>query len=113
MIVRIPETAGRIRIIARRSPMALETTSCKMTLKEASKLVPIRVLRDAAFGTLGFLINRLPSMLAFAEDARFLVSARENENVAALITTEALASAAAPAVGIAVAECPRRILLDV
>lgn len=92
--------------------MALETTSCRMTLREASELVPIRVLRDAAFGTLGFLIHRLPSMLAFAEDSRFLASAKANETVAALITTDSLASEAGAAIGMAVAEYPKRVFFD-
>src|SRR6266540_1513348 len=92
--------------------MALETTSCRMTLKEASELVPIRVLRDAAFSTLGFLIDTLPSMLAFAEDARFLAAAVDNGSVAALITTDALASEAGATVGIAVAEFPKRVFFD-
>src|SRR4051794_22762174 len=90
----------------------VQTTSCRMTLKEASKLGPIRVLRDAAFGTLGFLIDRLPCMLAFAENKHFLAAAKENENVVALITTEALACAAGAVVGIAVAECPKRVFFD-
>ena len=92
--------------------MAPKTTSSRMTLKEASELVPIRVLRDAPFGTLGFLIDRMRCMLAFAENGRFLASARGNENVVALITTDALAAEAGAAVGIAVTEFPKRVFFD-
>src|SRR5438270_13498448 len=92
--------------------MALLTTPCSMTLRQASELVPIRVLRDAAFSTLGLLIDTLPSMLAFGEDACFLAAAVKKESVVALITTDALASEAGAAAGIAVAEFPKRVFCD-
>jgi UDP-3-O-[3-hydroxymyristoyl] glucosamine N-acyltransferase len=92
--------------------MALETTLPGMTLKEASEQVFIRVLRDASFRTMGFLMDTMPCMLAFAESARFLALAREKENVAALITTEALGSEAGMAAGIAVAEFPKRVFFE-
>lgn len=85
----------------------LEAPTRALTLRDAAHLASLRVLRDAPFNTLGFLIDAMPGMLVFAEDERFLQMALKAPNVTALITTEALATATGSSLGIAVADHPK------
>lgn len=79
-----------------------------MHLSEASSIVPLNVLRDAAFASLGFVTHRADAMLVFLESERFLDGLLANPNVSAVIATADLAERMPPHLGVAVSEFPRR-----
>ncbi len=79
-----------------------------MHLAEASSIVPLTVLRDAPFASLGFVTHRTDAMLVFLESERFLDGLLANPNVTAVITAAALADRIPAHIGVALAEAPRR-----
>lgn len=79
-----------------------------MRLAETSSIVPLTVLRDAAFASLGFVTHRAAAMLVFLESERFLESLRENPAVTAVITTPLLAEQIPAGLGVALSDAPRR-----
>lgn len=79
-----------------------------MRLSEASSIVPLTVLRDAAFASLGFVTHRAAAMLVFLESERFLESLLANSGVTAVITTPLLAERIPAGLGVALSDAPRR-----
>jgi UDP-3-O-[3-hydroxymyristoyl] glucosamine N-acyltransferase len=79
-----------------------------MRLSEASSIVPITVLRDAAFTSLGFVTHRTDAMLVFMESERFLDGLFANPNVSAVIAAPAVADRIPAHLGVAISEAPRR-----
>ncbi len=79
-----------------------------MRLFEASSIVPLRVLRDTDFSSLGFVSHRNKAMLVFLESERFLDGLLANHGVAAVITTPSLAGRIPSGLGLALSEAPRR-----
>ncbi|MEJ5200484.1 MAG: UDP-3-O-(3-hydroxymyristoyl)glucosamine N-acyltransferase [Anaerolineae bacterium] len=79
-----------------------------MHLSEASSIVPLTVLRDAAFASLGFVTHRAEAMLVFLESERFLEGLLANANVSAVITTADLAERLPGHLGVALSDFPRR-----
>lgn len=73
-----------------------------------TRLVSLEVAADAEFEALGFLSDRLPGMLTFVEDRRFLPSVEANNCVAAVITTLDLARYVPRGIGVCIASWPRR-----
>lgn len=79
-----------------------------MHLSEASSIVPLTVLRNAAFASLGFVTHRAAAMLVFLESERFLESLLANPGVTAVITTPPLAERIPADLGVALSDAPRR-----
>ncbi len=79
-----------------------------MHLSEALSIVPVTVLRDAAFTSLGFVTHRSEEMLVFLESERFLDGLLANPSVSAVITTSMLADHIPASLGVALSEAPRR-----
>lgn len=84
----------------------------QFTLAVAAALVPLHIVRDQPFSTLGFLIDDLPRMLVFLESRRFLKPFLANPHVAAVITSEALAGELDTIPGLAVCERPKRAFFE-
>jgi UDP-3-O-[3-hydroxymyristoyl] glucosamine N-acyltransferase len=79
-----------------------------MRLSEASSIVPIAVLRDAAFTSLGFVTHRTDAMLVFMESERFLDGLFANPNVGAVIAAPVVADRIPAHLGVAISQAPRR-----
>jgi UDP-3-O-[3-hydroxymyristoyl] glucosamine N-acyltransferase len=67
----------------------------------------LRVARDSAFETLGFVSYETDGLLVFLESEAYLPQLSANERITAAITTAALAEQIPSRVGVAVAENPR------
>lgn len=83
-----------------------------MMLSDFENVVPIKVLKDASFDTLGLLSDPQPGMLVFIEDIKFQGLLRKIPDVACVITTEDLGKKLDFDLGIAVCENPRRSFFD-
>jgi UDP-3-O-[3-hydroxymyristoyl] glucosamine N-acyltransferase len=85
-----------------------ENDAAAMALSQAAPLAGLRLVREGRLQTLGFLIDRLPGMLVFAESRRFLEAAVANARVTAILTTPELASEVPEGMGVVVSERPKR-----
>ncbi len=84
-----------------------------MRLSECTGFVPITVVRDAAFDTLGFLVDPQPGMLAFLESARYLsLLARCGGAVSCVVAPAGMVDRLPTVPGLAVSESPRRAFFD-
>jgi UDP-3-O-[3-hydroxymyristoyl] glucosamine N-acyltransferase len=79
-----------------------------LTLERAAQLIPLEIINDSEFETLGFLSDPAPRMLTFCESHRFLREAIDGEWVSAVLTTPDLTRGLTAQVGVAVTACPRR-----
>jgi UDP-3-O-[3-hydroxymyristoyl] glucosamine N-acyltransferase len=86
--------------------------SVVLKLTDVTRLVPLEVVADAEFETLGFLSDRLPGMLTFLEDRRFLPGLVLNRRVAAVITNRELAGCVPKHLGVCIASRPRRAFVS-
>ena len=82
-----------------------------LTFRDVTRWSPLEILVDAEFENLGFLGDRLPRMLVFAEDCRALRQALLHECVAAVIAPPDLARElpSASRAGIAIVPNPRLV----
>lgn len=79
-----------------------------MQLSDLAAVASLRVVRDAAVGSLGFVTHPGANLLAFVESERFVDKLLANGAVSCVIATEALADAVPRSLGLAVAANPRR-----
>lgn len=77
-----------------------------MKLTEAAAIAPFEVVRDAEFHNLGLLSHDTPGLLCCYHDSRFAVQCQRNHNIAAVITTRALAAGVPGRLGLAIADDP-------
>jgi len=78
-----------------------------MTLSELAATVPMTVIREARFESLGLLSDRRPGLLASFYDAKARRECAANGDLAAVITTEALADSVPRHIGVAITDRPR------
>jgi UDP-3-O-[3-hydroxymyristoyl] glucosamine N-acyltransferase len=83
-----------------------------MTLGELAATVPMTVIREARFESLGLLSDRRPGLLAGLYDPKARRECAANGDLAAVITTEALADSVPRHVGLAIADNPRERFFD-
>jgi UDP-3-O-[3-hydroxymyristoyl] glucosamine N-acyltransferase len=83
-----------------------------MFLREIPAELAIRVVRDGAFHSLGFVTHDRPALLAFVAESRYLDALRECPQLSCVLTSDALVddvAAVVPATcGVAVAVDPKR-----
>jgi UDP-3-O-[3-hydroxymyristoyl] glucosamine N-acyltransferase len=79
-----------------------------LTLQEITPLIPLEIVVDAEFETLGFLSDRLPRMLTFIEDPKFLRQTLSHDCVAAVLTGADISKEIPIRLGLAITAHPRR-----
>lgn len=79
-----------------------------MKLSQVADRIGMRVERDAAFESLGFLTHTMPAMLAFVGDQAYLALLEGRPHLCAVIATPELAAAVPPRLGLALAQDPRK-----
>jgi acetyltransferase-like isoleucine patch superfamily enzyme len=79
-----------------------------MRLSALPAVVPVTLLRDGAFISLGLASSAGADMLAFLESERFLADVLRNPCIRAVITTATLADRIPGNMGVATSEAPRR-----
>jgi UDP-3-O-[3-hydroxymyristoyl] glucosamine N-acyltransferase len=83
-----------------------------MRLKEIETIVPVAVVRDSLFQTLGFLSDPQAGMLVFLGSPDYLGQLRETPEASCVLTTEALAAELPSIPGLAVGADPRRSFFE-
>lgn len=83
-----------------------------MRLSELAEVVPLNVVRDAEFESLGLLLHETPALLVCLYDPKARRRCAANESVACVIAAPELASFVPPRLGLAVASAPREAFLD-
>lgn len=83
-----------------------------MTLTELARAVPMDVVRDGEFLSLGLLSHRTPALLACLHDRRAARECRGNPDLAGIITTPGLADAVPGHLALAVAPAARARFSD-
>lgn len=78
-----------------------------MTLTELARTVPMEVVRDGEFQSLGLMSHRSPALLACLYDPRAVRECRRNPDLAGIITMPGLADAVPRHLALAVAPAPR------
>jgi UDP-3-O-[3-hydroxymyristoyl] glucosamine N-acyltransferase len=83
-----------------------------MRLAELAAMLPLHVVRDAEFRSLGLLSHRSPAMLACLHDAGARHECESNSDLAAVITAPDLAPLVPDHLGLALTDVPRERFLD-
>jgi UDP-3-O-[3-hydroxymyristoyl] glucosamine N-acyltransferase len=83
-----------------------------MKLTQLAMAVPINVVRDGDFNSLGLLSLRSPAMLACLYEAKARHECRTNTDLACVITTPELAASVPEHLGLALADAPRERFHD-
>ena len=84
-----------------------------MKLSELTEAIPLEIVRDGDFLSLGLLSLRSPGMLACLHDANALHECESNPDLGCVITTRELANAVPEHVGVATSDVPRTTFTDV
>jgi UDP-3-O-[3-hydroxymyristoyl] glucosamine N-acyltransferase len=84
-----------------------------MRLAELAAVIPLRVVRDAEFRSLGLLSHRSPAMLACLHDARARLECESNADLSCVITSPDLAPLVPDHIGMALTTAPRDRFFDV
>lgn len=83
-----------------------------MRLSSCAGAGRLTVLRDAAFDTLGMVVDSPPGALVYCEHDRYLPLIESNEAVACVITSAELADRVPSGVGLAVGASPRQAFYE-
>jgi UDP-3-O-[3-hydroxymyristoyl] glucosamine N-acyltransferase len=83
-----------------------------MKLSQLAGVVPIDIVRDAEFESLGLLLHETPALLACLWEAKARHRCAANQAVACVIAAPELASSVPERLGLAVAGAPREAFLD-
>lgn len=78
-----------------------------MNLEHVRCVVPLKIVRDAEFESLGFVTHSMPRMLVFLEQENFLPTLTQNNNISCIITCTELAEKIPAQYGLAIADNPR------
>ena len=81
-------------------------------LSELAEVVPLDVVRDAEFESLGLLLHETPALLACLYDPKARRRCAANEAVSCVIAGSDLSSAVPARLGLALAGAPREAFLD-
>jgi UDP-3-O-[3-hydroxymyristoyl] glucosamine N-acyltransferase len=79
-----------------------------MHLADLPPIVPVSILRDGPFASLGLITHAGDDMLAFLESARYLDGILRHASIRCVVTTTALAERLPARLGVAISEAPRR-----
>lgn len=82
-------------------------------LSELARSLPLRVVRDGDFESLGLLTSKSPRMLSCLHNAASAGDWTSSESVSCVITTEDLASRVPEKFALAISPAPREAFLDV
>ena len=83
-----------------------------MRLSDLATVVPLEIVRDGEFLSLGLLSGKNPAMLACLHDPARAGNWRTNESIACVLTTADLAPSVPEKFGVAVTPAPRERFLD-
>ena len=85
----------------------------RVRLSELPSAVPLEIVRDGDFLSLGLLSLRSPGMLACLHDAKALHECESNPDLACVITSPELAGSVPSHLGVALSDAPRATFVDV
>jgi UDP-3-O-[3-hydroxymyristoyl] glucosamine N-acyltransferase len=83
-----------------------------MRLSDLAKVIPLEIVRDGEFLSLGLLSGKNSAMLACLHDPMRAGNWRTNENISCVLTSAHLAASVPANLGLAVAPEPREKFLD-
>ena len=84
-----------------------------MRLSEIANKIPVEIVRDGEFESLGLMTYDNPRQLGYIEDAKYLPALVTKPNVACVIGTQDLASLVPQRIGLAVSEIPRKAFFEI
>ena len=79
-----------------------------MRLTDLPAIVPVTILRDGPFASLGLITHSGDDMLVFLESERYLDGVLRHPSIRCVITTAALADRLPARLGVAISQAPRR-----
>jgi UDP-3-O-[3-hydroxymyristoyl] glucosamine N-acyltransferase len=79
-----------------------------MRLSKLQTIVPVSVIKDGAFVSLGYVIHSYKDMLVFLESDHYLNDLLSNKKVSCVLTTKTLADRLPSHLGIAASDNPRK-----
>jgi UDP-3-O-[3-hydroxymyristoyl] glucosamine N-acyltransferase len=79
-----------------------------MNLSMLSKILPVSIVRDADFVSLGFVTHTKPQILTFLESDKYIARFTTNGNISAVITTKEISPSIPETCGLVLSSNPRK-----
>ena len=79
-----------------------------MRLSEIKNKVPIKIIRDGIFRSVGKMTQNKPSQLVFLSDESYISNLSKRNNISCIITSKKIASMFSKKIGLVIADNPRK-----